>query len=107
MTWFVPPRVALTDPRTGMITREWFLFLSGIFQAVSGTGASLADDDVAPYAIAGEGGTSGNGGIDQSPAFRTALANDLDAAPGIGGLTDRIALLERSVDDLRKGTISI
>lgn len=108
MTWFVPPRVALTNPRDGMISREWFLFFEGLFKAVNGSGTSLAEDDIGPYALSGDGWASGNEAIDQSPAFAAAApASDLDAAPGSGGLLDRIALLERAVDDLRKGTVSI
>lgn len=33
---FVPPRVALVDPRTGMIAREWYLFFQGLFIRVGG-----------------------------------------------------------------------
>lgn len=33
---FVPPRVALVDPRTGMIAREWYLFLLGLYMRVGG-----------------------------------------------------------------------
>lgn len=33
---FVPPRVALTDPATGLITREWFLFFQAVFIRIGG-----------------------------------------------------------------------
>ena len=33
---FVPPRVALVDPRTGMVSREWYLFFQGVFIRVGG-----------------------------------------------------------------------
>lgn len=38
---FIPPRVALVDPRTGLIAREWYLFLQGIFIR---TGAEPGDN---------------------------------------------------------------
>jgi hypothetical protein len=48
---FVPPRVALVDSRTGLITREWYLFLQGIFERVGGaTGLSTTDVDAGSFA---------------------------------------------------------
>lgn len=35
---FVPPRVALTDPDTGMISRQWYLFFQGVFTRIGGSG---------------------------------------------------------------------
>lgn len=35
---FVPPRVALTDPNTGMISRQWYLFFQGVFNRIGGSG---------------------------------------------------------------------
>ena len=29
MSNFVPPRVALVDPKTGMVTRQWYLYFQG------------------------------------------------------------------------------
>jgi len=29
MTNFVPPRVPLVDPNTGMVTRQWYLYFQG------------------------------------------------------------------------------
>jgi hypothetical protein len=29
MSNFIPPRVALVDPNTGMVTRQWYLFFQG------------------------------------------------------------------------------
>ena len=31
ITNITPPRVPLTDPRTGLIAREWYLFLLSLF----------------------------------------------------------------------------
>lgn len=33
---FVPPRVPLVDARTGVIAREWYLFLQGLYIRVGG-----------------------------------------------------------------------
>lgn len=40
---FVPPRVAFVDPRTGFITREWYLFLQGLFNRVGGATGDSTD----------------------------------------------------------------
>lgn len=41
---FVPPRVQLCDPRTGFISREWYLFLQGIFERVGGSNGQSTSD---------------------------------------------------------------
>lgn len=41
---FVPPRVQLVDPRTGMISREWYLFFQGVFSRVGGAEGSSTTD---------------------------------------------------------------
>jgi hypothetical protein len=43
-TRIIPPRVAFTDPRTGMISRAWYLFLLNLFnQAGGSSGVTLED----------------------------------------------------------------
>lgn len=41
---FVPPRVPITDPRTGIISREWYLFLQGVFMRIGGPGGNSTTD---------------------------------------------------------------
>lgn len=40
-TPITPPRVAVLDPRTGLITREWYMFFLSLFRASEG----IADTD--------------------------------------------------------------
>lgn len=40
----MPPRVPLVDPRTGMITREWYLFFVGTYDRVGGSDGSSTTD---------------------------------------------------------------
>ena len=43
---FVPPRIAFTDAN-GVITREWFMFLQGVFDRIggaTGTGNNTLDE---------------------------------------------------------------
>lgn len=42
LTSITPPRVPLTDPKTGLISREWFRFFLSLFQA-SGSGTVPAN----------------------------------------------------------------
>lgn len=47
-TNIIPPRVPLVDPRTGVISREWYLFLYNIFNRVGG---GNPDDFSSAYGI--------------------------------------------------------
>ena len=41
---FIEPRVDFLDPRTGKISRQWYLFLQGIYSRVGGAGGFSTDD---------------------------------------------------------------
>ena len=43
-----PPRVPFTDPRTGNISREWYMFFFSLFRTVGGSNQSLNDLQKAP-----------------------------------------------------------
>lgn len=85
---FIPPRVPLIDLKTGIISREWYLFLQGIFIR---TGAEPGDnstdinnDLVALTAVVA--------------ALNTAFSTQrqpVDYARKIGELEMRIAQMER------------
>ena len=56
---FVPPRVQLVDPRTGVISREWYLFFQGIFNRIGGaTGESTTDIVASLFEDAGSSETN-------------------------------------------------
>lgn len=41
---FVPPRVPLVTPATGIISREWYMFFQGVFDRIGGsTGPNMFD----------------------------------------------------------------
>jgi hypothetical protein len=50
ITNITPPRVPLTDPRTGLISREWYLFLLSLFNQTGGSLVSLEDIQKGPPA---------------------------------------------------------
>ena len=52
ITNITPPRVPLTDPRTGLIAREWYLFLLSLFNQTGQSGVSLEDVQKGPPAEA-------------------------------------------------------
>lgn len=82
ITNITPPRVAIIDPRTGAITREWYRFFYNLFYATGGTSGGAIPVD--------RGGT----GTTQIPADGQLLVGygaqrrynvtDLDIGPGIG-----------------------
>lgn len=40
----LPPRVPLTDPRTGLMARDWYLFFQQLYDRVGGANAPSNDD---------------------------------------------------------------
>ena len=52
ITNITPPRVPLTDPRTGLIAREWYLFLLSLYDQTGGSTTSLEDVQKGPAAEA-------------------------------------------------------
>lgn len=52
ITNITPPRVPLTDPRTGLIAREWYLFFLSLFNQTGQSAVSLEDVQKGPPADA-------------------------------------------------------
>lgn len=50
ITNITPPRVPLTDPRNGLIAREWYLFFLNLFNQTGGSAVSLEDVQKGPPA---------------------------------------------------------
>ena len=44
----VPPRVVFIDPRTGTVSREWYMFFLSLFQTAGGSMVSLDDIQKSP-----------------------------------------------------------
>lgn len=58
ITNITPPRVPLTDPRTGLIAREWYLFLLSLFNQTGQSVVSLEDVQKGPVTEAAFSDTS-------------------------------------------------
>lgn len=111
---FVAPRVPFVDPRTGVITREWYLLLEQLFSwksesvetdlvlsSLSVQGASevqlytaMQELRQAPNSV-----TQDAGGVDLNPPRTDYIAPD-DIAPIIGLLRDEIAELRKAIEGL-------
>ena len=50
ITNITPPRVPLSDPKTGLISREWYLFFLSLFNQTGGSTISLEDFQKGPLA---------------------------------------------------------
>jgi hypothetical protein len=107
---FVPPRVAFVDPRTGMITREWYLFLQGIFNRVGGAnGESTADIIASLFEDAGSSETNAmvfevERALSQIPSPQPLTTTDILLAE-ISELRATVAELKKDLDALRQGTL--
>lgn len=107
---FVPPRVALTDPRTGMVSREWYLFFQGVFNRVGGAnGPSTEDVSGSLFEDAGSSETNSmlfalDQAFGQQPV--NSQTSSVDALQSeICELRAIVTELKRDLDAVRQGTL--
>lgn len=80
-TNITPPRVPLTDSRTGLISREWYMFFLSLFTKVGGSTISLDDMQLVP------------------PQQENATANDMAyLAPGA---SDALAQMQADINTMK------
>lgn len=81
-----PPRVAFIDPRSGNVSREWYLFFLSLFQSQGGSSISLDDVQKGPPALT----------LDE---VESVCCNDpVDSSNT--GQTDQIAELQKQIEGL-------
>lgn len=122
---FVPPRVQLVDPRTGMISREWYLFLQGVFDRIGGAdSASIPDLTASLFEDAGSSETNAmlfsvEQAFGQNPADVGLLGSEtlltlpprednpiIDALLAeLSGLRDQVAELVKEIESIKQGTL--
>lgn len=97
---FVPPRVQLVDPRTGMISREWYLFFQGVFNRVGGAdGTGTTELEASLFEDAGSSETN---------AMLFALEQDTGQVPptqyidAVTALTTELSELQARMAELVK-----
>lgn len=119
---FVAQRVPLVDPKTGIISREWYLLFQQLFNFSTGVDDNLinliapaSNPDVinsALFALADQLSVSPvsisatPSEDDVVPVAQNLYFSADDVLPLIWGLNDQIAMLRSEVNDLRQGTIS-
>lgn len=103
-TNITPPRVPFTDPRTGLISREWYRFFLSLFNLTGGgtNTVTLVDlqlgpadqqqDDQRLYALTNQLETL-------PPVIPTVLPDD--SSPLVAVLTDQLAEMQKELDSLK------
>lgn len=121
---FIPPRVQLTDPRTGMINREWYLFFQGVFNRIGGANGSSSNDLVqdmsddagleetkaALFAVADAFGQDALVNVDLSELLSSQPVlvdqQTLDQLQAeLAGLRDQVAELAKALQDLQQSVL--
>src|SRR5574343_219143 len=83
-----PPRVAFIDPRTGTVSREWYMFFLSLFQLTGGSSVSLDDVQKGPPMLT----------VDEINVIVGMVLGSI--APSQDGVLDQIAELRKQVDEL-------
>lgn len=119
----MPPRVPLLDPRTGLVSREWFLFFQGLFYRVGGAnGPSTTDISSSLFEDAGSGETNAtlfaleqalsqqpvheaaDPGLDQTPSQPTQVVDQLQSE--LNSLRELVAEMAKDIQALKQATPS-
>lgn len=109
ITNITPPRVPLTDPRTGLIAREWYLFFLSLFNQTGGSTISLEDVQKGPpaepvdvAALLGQAqlDTQGDSAVVSGLASLTTDVQALAVAPDDSAVVSDLANLAADVQAL-------
>lgn len=104
-------REPVVDPGTGRCTRSWFLFFAGLFTRLGGVlGPGVEDaesfDMLGPVADLNAGLYSAIQQIGQLPIYEPPAMPENYAAE-IQFLRDQLAEVQKEIQGMRSGTISI
>lgn len=107
LTNITPPRVPLTDERTGLISREWYRFFLNLFQLTGGgqNTTSLTDLQVGPPFPTQEDITDININIDsleKQPTEQSALDQIAELQKQIQGLETQVCCQISEIAELQK-----
>lgn len=95
VTNITPPRVPLTDSRTGLISREWYLFFLNLFELTGSGGSSVSLEDLQV------------GPPQTSETVLDILRPHLDnVQPSDQSLVSQVAELQKQVQGLALGTLA-
>lgn len=107
LTNITPPRVPLTDQRTGLISREWYRFFLNLFELTGGgqNTASLRDLQLGPPFPTQEDVTEINVNIEsfaKQPSEQSALEQIAELQKQIQGLETQVCCQVNEVFELQK-----
>jgi uncharacterized protein YoxC len=104
-----PPRVAFIDPRSGNVSREWYLFFLSLFQSQGGSSISLDDvqkgppaltiDDVESVCCDDQSASLNNGQVDQIAELQKQVEG---LAEQPSSLVDQLAQMQQQISDLQQ-----
>lgn len=106
---FIPPRVPLLDVRTGLISREWYLFFQGVFDRIGGAnGPSVFDLSASLFEDAGSSETNAQlfsveQALNQLPQQALTPIDVLQAE--MSELREQVAELKKELDAIKQGTL--
>lgn len=83
-----PPRVPLVDPRTGLISRAWYLF----FLSLNNVAAAVIDESGVTFAAEST--------IASVEAELQTLAQFAETQPSVDGLLEQMAEMQKQIDAL-------
>lgn len=107
---FLPPRVALMDPRSGLISREWYLFFQAVYDRIGGaTGPSTTDLSTSLFEDAGSGETNAllfelEQSVSQTPAQYDQYVADALLAE-VSALREQVAELSKEIEAIKQGVV--
>ena len=90
-----PPRVNFIDPRTGNVSREWYMFFLSLFSLSGGSSVSLDDVQKGPPMLT----------VDEINSIVDKASANID--PSQDGLLAQIAELRKQINDLSEQPASL
>lgn len=90
-----PPRVNFIDPRTGNVSREWYMFFLSLFSLSGGSSVSLDDVQKGPPMLT----------VDEINSIVDKASANID--PSQDGLLTQIAELQKQINDLSEQPASL
>jgi hypothetical protein len=108
--FFAPIRTPFVDPTTGIINRQWYLFLQALFNRTGGTIAPGVEDVLQSVDMGLDASTvfgvqqADMQGINQLPPGATAIFPD-DLSAQVAELRELVAQLMTTVQAIQQGAI--
>lgn len=110
--YFAPYQTPFVDLKTGIISREWYLFLQQMFQRIGGTGGQSTDDIL--QGVPNELGaaellalqSSAADAAGQVPVMLPATMFD-DLLGELRQARDQVAELMKQIDGMQQGTVCL